>query len=100
MEEATGIAHATMTRMLNGWTDIPIHRLMLICEAIGIDAADIIREATRHMPDNYLASLLVSPSPVSPTASNVVRSKPTDWDNYEGKKAADIDNEVHEAGTT
>lgn len=99
VEEATGIAHATMTRMLNGWTDIPIHRLMLICEAIGIDAADIIREATRHMPDNYLASLLVSPKATSDGGATVTTMS-TNWSDYRGKKAADTDNEVDKDGKT
>lgn len=99
IEEATGITHTTMTRMLNAKSDIPINRLMLICEAAGLDAADIITEATRHMPDNYLASLLVSPGPVSEDAATVTRMS-TNWSDYQGKKAADTDNEVDETGQT
>lgn len=92
IEEATGISHATMTRMLNARVDIPINRLMLICEAAGLDAADIISEATRHMPDNYLASLL---APVSAPTPKVSPIQSRTWDDYEGKKAADKD-EVNE----
>lgn len=99
VEEATGITHATMMRMLNGWVDIPINRLMLICEAIGVDAADVIREATRHMPDNYLASLLVSPSGMS-DAEDTFSGRSTNWSDYRGKKAADTDNEVDKDGKT
>lgn len=95
IEEVTGITHATMQRMLNAQTDIPINRLMLICEAAGLSVTDIIDEATRHMPDNYLRSLLTYPD-VSPAADNVVMTKPTDWNGYKGKKAADVDHEVLE----
>ena len=73
VEEATGIAHTTMWRMLNGKVDIPINRLMLICEAAGIEATDVIAEATRHMPDGYLRSLLSYPN-VSPAAGTVAET--------------------------
>lgn len=96
VEEATGIPHRTMQRMLNGQVDIPVAKLMLICEAAGISVTDVIDEATRHMPDGYLRNLLTcntESSEVSEGTSNVVSIRSTDWDTYEGKKAADKDDE-------
>ena len=90
VEKTTGISHATMQRMLNGQVDIPINRLMLICEAIGVPATRIIEEATRHMPDGYIRDMLASP-PVSPAPRSVSPIQETDWNHYEGKKAADTD---------
>lgn len=73
VEEATGIPRTTMWRMLNGKVDIPIAKLMLICEAAGISVTDVIDEATRHMPDGYLRSLLSYPN-VSPAVGTVAES--------------------------
>lgn len=91
--KATGIPRANLYRMLNGETDIPVANLMLICAAAGIDAADLIEEATRHMPDNYLQSLLVTEG-LSASSDNVTEL--VNWDEYRGRKAADND---AEAGT-
>lgn len=91
IEAQTGIAHATLSRMLNGETDIPVSRLMLICAAAGISAAGIIDEATRHMPDGYLQDLL-TPDVTYPAVSSASATVPpiheTDWESHPGQKAA------------
>lgn len=96
IEEATGITHATMMRMINGQTDIPINRLMLICEAAGISVTEVIEDATRHAP--YKLHDLLTDHSVSPTVSDgpasVTSIQQQDWNRYTGKKAADIDDEV------
>jgi DNA-binding Xre family transcriptional regulator len=93
IEKATGIPHATMQRMIKGESDIPISKLMLICEAMGVPAMDVIAEATRLMPDNYLHNLLADPD-ASPATSSVVDIRSTNWETYQGKKAADVDDET------
>lgn len=92
IEEATGIPHITMYRMLSGKVDIPVAKLMLICEAAGLSVTDILDDAARHMPANYMQSLLVYPD-VSEGSDNVTDIRDTDWDAYQGKKAADRDHD-------
>lgn len=77
IEEKTGIASRTMKRMLAGEVEIPISRLLLICAAAGLDAAEIVEEATRHMPKGYVESLLVGDD-VSAPADNVTALHPRD----------------------
>lgn len=102
IEQATGIPNRTMSRMIKGKVDIPVAKLMLICEAAGLSVTDIIEDATRHMP-YQLHDLLTNPTAtasMSPDASvapdNVTNIQQMDWNRYEGKKAADVDDEVQE----
>lgn len=98
IEAATGISHSSMQRYLAGDVDIRVDKLMLICEAAGLDVAEILEDATRHAPYE-LHDLLTdqrAPGDVSEGDATVTNIEGTNWNQYSGKKAADIDDEVQE----
>lgn len=92
---ATGIHYNSVIRMLNGKTEINVRELFLITEAIGTDAHTILTATEDAMPDGLVRGMLVSEE-----SSNVTSIHETDWDSYQGAKAADYDAEAEtdEAG--
>lgn len=102
VEKATGISHSSMQRYLAGDVDIRVDKLMLICEATGLDVAQVLEDATRHAP--YRLHDLLTDHSMSPdksqAAPRVGRIQQQDWNEYTGKKAADIDDEVQKDAKT
>lgn len=96
IENATGIPHSTMQRYLAGEVDMRVDKLMLICEAAGLDVAQVLEDAAKHAP--YKLNDLLTDHRVSPDTSQaphrVKNIQQRDWNEYTGRKAADVDDEV------
>lgn len=90
VERKTDWSYSTITRMLNGESEISIDDLMQFAAVTGANAFEIIAEAEKKMPADYRERLM------SQAPDNVTVLHDTDWDTYEGRKAATNDEEASE----
>jgi transcriptional regulator with XRE-family HTH domain len=90
IQRGTGMAYRTLNRLFANERDMTIAELIKITDAVDLDAKTILDEADRQAPGGSLRNL------VSQAADNVTALHETDWDTYEGRKAATNDEEASE----
>lgn len=99
LADKTGIHYSTVNRILNGERELSLENFLLLCDALRVDPAWVVKEAERRLQSEVAMNADIPAEPsVSP--SNVTSIRPDsdvdDWDNYGGSKAAGYDAEADE----
>lgn len=99
LAHTTGINYSTVNRILNGERELTLENFLLLCDALRVDPAWVVKEAERRLQSEVPVN---SEIPAEPSVSpdNVTSIRPDsgveDWDKYEGSKAAGYDSEADE----
>jgi transcriptional regulator with XRE-family HTH domain len=93
--ERSGLATATLNRMLNGERDIKVSQLYLLADALGVSPVQLVERAVERARGMEAAT--TDEQRVSSAPSNVTPLRPStaeDLDKYAGPRAAYRDEEA------